>query len=296
MRRFLILCAGLACVGLALFWALTRPEQSDPDRLAGLVGDPEHGAIVFAAGGCASCHAAPEAKGDEKTLLAGGLAFATQFGTFYAPNISPDPNVGLGDWSVTDLADAMQHGVSPNGQHYYPAFPYASYIHATDQDIADLFAYMSTLPLSDTPSRPHDVGFPFNIRRGLGLWKLMFVSSEWAADLDETAELTRGRYLVEGLGHCAECHTPRNAMGGLDRTRWLNGAPSPDGKGKVPALTPGALDWSAKDIAYYLESGFTPDFDSAGGDMVDVIENMSKLSASDRDAIAAYLKALPSGS
>ena len=190
----------------------------------------------------------------------------------------------------------MQHGVSPNGQHYYPAFPYASYIHATDRDIADLFAYMSTLPLSDTPSRPHDVGFPFNIRRGLGLWKLMFVSSEWAAELDETSELTRGRYLVEGLGHCAECHTPRNAMGGLDRTRWLNGAPSPDGKGKVPALTPGALDWSAKDIAYYLESGFTPDFDSAGGDMVDVIENMSKLSASDRDAIAAYLKALPSGS
>ena len=296
MRRFFILCAGLACLGLALFWVVTSPEQSAPDRLANLVGDAENGEIVFAAGGCASCHTAPNAEDDAKIILSGGLAFATEFGTFYAPNISPDPNAGIGGWSVTELADAMQHGVSPDGQHYYPAFPYASYIHASDQDIADLSAYMSTLPASQTPNRTDDVPFPFNIRRGLGIWKLMFVQSEWVEQQTDTPELIRGRYLVEGLGHCAECHTSRNALGGLDRTQWLQGAPSPDGKGKIPALTPDALDWSAKDIAYYLETGFTPDFDSAGGDMVDVIENMSKLSATDREAIAAYLKALPTGS
>ncbi|MEO9820808.1 MAG: cytochrome c [Paracoccaceae bacterium] len=296
MSRFIILCAGLACLGLALFWTLTRPNQSTPDRLAALVGDADRGSTVFAAGGCASCHAAPNAEGDDKAVLSGGLAFSTAFGTFYAPNISPDLDAGIGGWSTTELADAMQHGVSPNGDHYYPAFPYASYIHASDQDVVDLSAFLFTLPASQTPNRAHDVSFPFNIRRGLGLWKLMFVQSEWVAQQQDTPELIRGRYLVEGLGHCAECHTPRNALGGLDRSQWLRGAPSPDGKGKIPALTPDALDWSAKDIAYYLETGFTPDFDSAGGEMVDVIENMSKLSATDRNAIAAYLKTLPSGS
>ncbi|MEP1537704.1 MAG: cytochrome c [Paracoccaceae bacterium] len=296
MSRFIILCAGLACLGLALFWTLTRPNQSTPDRLAALVGDADRGSTVFAAGGCASCHAAPNAEGDDKAVLSGGLAFSTAFGTFYAPNISPDPDAGIGGWSSTELADAMQHGVSPDGDHYYPAFPYASYIHASDQDVVDLSAFLSTLPASQTPNRAHDVSFPFNIRRGLGLWKLMFVQSEWVAQQQDTPELIRGRYLVEGLGHCAECHTPRNALGGLDRSQWLRGAPSPDGKGKIPALTPDTLDWSAKDIAYYLETGFTPDFDSAGGEMVDVIENMSKLSATDRNAIAAYLKTLPSGS
>lgn len=293
MRRIILSMAGLACVGLALFLGLTQPKYGAPERLAGLVGDLDRGAMVFAAGGCASCHAAPGAEAEQKTVLSGGLAFPTQFGTFYAPNISPSASEGIGAWNITQLADAMQQGVGPDGQHYYPAFPYTSYVHVNDQDVVDLFAYLSKLPQSDTPNRPHDVAFPFNIRRGLGVWKMLFMRSTWVGPNDGTPELERGRYLVEGLGHCSECHTPRNAIGGLDRTKWLAGAASPDGKGKVPALTPDALDWSAQDIAYYLESGFTPDFDSAGGEMVDVIENTSKLPASDRDAIAAYLKALP---
>ena len=293
MRRvatFLVL-AVVVTAGIGLW--LTRAQSVDPTRFADLSGDADAGETVFVAAGCASCHHAPEAEDDAKRVLAGGQAFPSEFGTFYAPNISSDPDTGIGDWSVADLASALRHGTSPEGRHYYPAFPYTAYTRMTDGQIADLWAFLQTLPADATESRAHDVGFPFNIRRSLGGWKLLYLEDDWIMPAD-TPQLERGRELVEALAHCGECHTPRDALGGLRREAWLTGAPNPTGDGTIPALTPDELDWSATDIAYYLQSGFTPDYDSAGGHMVAVIENFAQLSAEDRDAVAAYLKALPS--
>jgi len=291
LTRVLALLLVLAVIGLGVFWFVTRPSPLPADTFAGVTGDAEAGETVFWAAGCASCHSAPEAEGEERLILAGGRPFATEFGTFYAPNISPS-DAGIAGWSLDDLGNAMMRGVSPSGAHYYPAFPYTSYVKAQPQDVADLYEFIQTLPASDTPNTPHDVGFPFSIRRSLGGWKMLFFSDDYVL-ADAAGDLERGRYLVEALGHCAECHTPRNALGGLDTGRWMAGAPSPDGRGRIPNITPAALDWSEVDIAAYLKTGFTPDFDSAGGEMAEVVQNMSNLSDADLAAIAAYLKAIP---
>jgi len=161
------------------------------------------------------------------------------------------------------------------------------------QDIADLFAFMQTLPPSDAPSLDHDLSFPVTMRRGIGLWNLINLSDDFVVAGDLSAEEMRGRYLSEALAHCGECHTPRTWTGGVDRDAWLAGAPNPSRDGRVPALTPDRLSWSTSEIAAYLNDGFTPSFDAAGGNMVSVIHNLANLPASDRDAIAAYLKAVP---
>lgn len=289
LLKILFFCA---LVGGIIGWIATTPKGIDAKRYTGLIGDAGRGALVYAAGGCSSCHAAPKAKGDNKNILMGGLHFATDFGTFIAPNISPS-DAGIGGWSVIDLANAMQAGVSPDGAHYYPAFPYTSYNRMTAGDIADLHAYMQTLPKSDVLSQPHQVGFPFNIRRAMGGWKLLFQTGRAVADIDTTDPvLARGQYLVEGPGHCAECHTPRNLLGGMKMSKWMAGGPNPDGPGRIPNITPHALKWSAEEIAEYLNSGFTPEFDTVGGSMVAVQENMALLSDDDRMAIAQYLKAI----
>lgn len=280
----------LALVGAAVFWWVTRPNTLDANALAGLEPDVAAGEQIFYAGGCASCHAAEKAEGEAKLVLSGGRAFPSPFGTFRAPNISSDPEYGIGNWSAMDLANAMKRGVSPEGQHYFPAFPYTSYTKAKLGDIVSLRAYLATLPASSTPSKPHDVGFPFNIRRSLGGWKMLFLKEDWTVTGDLTAQEQRGRYLVEALGHCGECHTARNPLGGLTLSKWLGGAPNPDGRGKVPNITLGKLDWSHADIAEYLSSGFTPEFDTAGAQMADVVENTSHLPPEDRAAIAVYLK------
>lgn len=283
---------GLAVAGGVAGWFISAPQTVNAGLYSGLNGNAEHGKLVFDAAGCASCHTAPDSKHDGPPVLSGGRAFASDFGTFYAPNISPDTTHGIGAWGLTDLANAMIKGTSPNGQHYYPAFPYTTYTHAAPQDVTDLFAYIQTLPADPTPSKAHDVGFPFNIRRSLGGWKVLFFSDDWIGP-DTTEQIARGRYLVEALGHCAECHTPRNALGGLDKSRWLQGAPNPSGRGTIPDITPASLTWSQADLVEYFTSGFTPDYDSAGGEMADVVQNLSKLPKEDRQAIAAYLKALP---
>lgn len=288
--RGLKIAGVLTFLGLAAFVVLTQPRRLPGDALAGTTGNPERGARIFYAGGCAACHAAPDAAGEAKLVLAGGQRFPSPFGIFIAPNISPDPQNGIGGWSALDLANAMLRGVSPEGTHYYPVFPYASYRRAELQDIADLHAFLMTLPPVATPSLPHQLGFPFNIRRTLGVWKALFLSQDWVVGGDLTDQQRRGRYLVEGLGHCAECHTPRNALGGLERDRWLAGGPVPGGKGSYPNITPAKLRWSEADVVEYLQSGFTPDFDSAGGQMALVVENMAQLPAEDRAAIAAYLQ------
>ena len=287
LRTKALIAASLA--GLAA-WFLTSPAKLAPSDWQNLAGDAARGEHVFNIGGCASCHIEKEASEHARLELGGGQAFATPFGTFYAPNISPSPE-GIAGWSAYDLANALLKGVSPEGAHYYPSFPYGSYARMSGQDITDLKAYLDTLPPVSRANIAHDLPFPFNIRRSNGAWKLLFLSADPVVDSTET----RGQYLVEGLGHCGECHTPRNALGGFDRSRWLAGAPNPEGKGRIPNLTPGGdlANWSVDDIAYYLESGFTPEFDTAGSTMVEVVENLSRATPEDRLAIARYLKTIP---
>jgi mono/diheme cytochrome c family protein len=231
----------------------------------------------------------------DRTRLGGGLAIPTPFGTFYAPNISPDPDDGIGRWSEADFVTAVLKGTSPDGAHYFPAFPYASYQHASVDDVRDLFAYLKTLPAVSGKPRDHELPFPFNIRRNVGIWKLLFMDGKpLVADASRPPSWNHGAYLVNGLGHCAECHSPRNFLGGIVDAQRFAGGPNPEGEGWVPNITQKRLgDWSAKDIAYFLETGQTPDGDTAGGSMVRVIRNTSQLSAEDRAAIAEYLKSLP---
>ena len=287
---------------LAAFVVLTQPRRLPAAAIAAEAsGDPVRGQRIFWAGGCASCHAAAKARGEAQFRLGGGAPLVTPFGSFQAPNISPDKAHGIGNWRLADFANAMQRGVDPAGRHLYPAFPYAAYQRMTPGDIADLFAFLKTLPPVATTAPENALGFPFNIRRGIGLWKLAFMGDDApVAVLPASASVSAhaGQYLVEGPGHCGECHTPRllRGLGGLDRARWLGGAARIDGPGKVPDITPGKTGigaWSAAEIADYLESGFTPDYDSVGGAMVEVQANMARLTPNDRAAIAAYLKAIP---
>lgn len=285
--------AACAAIAASVFYVLTAPAAHDRDYAAALTPDVDAGQLVFSGGGCVSCHAALAAKGDDALILSGGLPFVSDFGTFYAPNISPNTAQGIGAWTLDEFALALTKGVSPDSSHYYPAFPYTAYAHLAPQDVVNLFAYMRTLPASDVSSKPHDVSFPFNIRRGLGLWKKLFISDDYVLNDPVSEQVARGRYLVEGMAHCGECHTPRNALGGLKRDQWLAGAPNPSGKGRIPNITSAKLDWSQGDLVEYFTSGFTPDYDSAGGEMAEVVSNLAQLPQSDRAAIAAYLKAIP---
>ncbi|ANH03492.1 diacylglycerol kinase [Shinella sp. HZN7] len=288
----------LGAIGAGAFLFITAPERLPAETWAA-AGAPDlaNGERIFHAGGCTSCHAAPGAADDQKLVLAGGLALKSPFGTFHAPNISPDETAGIGAWTLAQFGDAMKRGTGRDGEHLYPSFPYASYARMTVKDIADLYGYLKTLPKSGNVAPGHDLPFPFNMRLTLGGWKLLYLDETPRvafASADETVR--RGQYLVEGPGHCGECHTPRDVLGGLKTDLWLAGGPNPEGEGRVPNITPaegGFGSWSAGDIASYLETGFTPEFDSVGGAMVPVQKNMALLPKEDREAIAAYLKAIP---
>ncbi|MCR8723588.1 cytochrome c [Frigidibacter sp. SLM-1] len=292
MRRAILVLLVLGLIGLAAFWVITRPTQLTPDAIAGLTPDPVRGEYVFRAAGCASCHAAKDATGADLLKLGGGKAFPSEFGTFYAPNISPDPVHGIGNWTAIDLVNALQNGVGPDGTHLYPALPYGAYAKMTLQDVVSLRAYLATLPAVDTPSKPQDVSFPFSIRRALGGWKFLFLQRDFVIQ-DVPPEAETGRYIAEALAHCGECHTARNALGGLKTGQWLGGAPNPTGKGTIPNITPGKLDWSEADLVTFFQSGFTPEFDTAGGTMAEVVENLSTLPEADLVSLARYLKSVP---
>ena len=246
-------------------------------------------------GGCVACHTDAKNGG---VLLAGGRALDTPFGTFYSSNITSDPEAGIGAWTTGEFVRAMREGLSPEGQHYYPAFPYPSYAKMTEQDLVDLKAYLDTVEPVSAEVRPHDLGFPFNIRQSLAGWKLLFFDgAEFEPDPRQSDSWNRGAYLVRGPGHCGECHTPRNMLGGPDESRYLAGNPvGAEGKA-TPNITPhdtGIGDWSANDIAFSLESGLTPDYDSFGAGMGEVVKDAtSKLTTEDREAIAEFLVSLP---
>ena len=293
IRRLILLAAGAAVLMLAALWFLTAPATVPASALGPRTPDFANGKEMFYAGGCASCHAVP--KQPDQTKLGGGLALNSPFGTFYVPNISSDPKDGIGSWSEAQFVTAMTKGTSPSGEHLYPAFPYTSYQRMTFDDLRDLFAFLKTLPSVSRRVRDHDLLFPFNIRRTLGLWKLVFLDGKpFESDPSRSAQWNKGAYLVNGPGHCAECHSPRDALGGLIKSLRFTGGPSPDGQGGVPNITQYKLkDWSEADIAETLDSGMTPDSDRVGGNMVEVVRNISQLTAADRMAIAAYIKSLP---
>ena len=284
-RLAVILVLTLSALTLMGLW-LSRPNYSSVDLNMSDTGDPEQGRYIYIASGCASCHI--EKGSSDKFTLAGGQNFVTDFGVFYAPNISMSKEHGIGNWSLDDFSNAVRQGINPQGQHYFPAFPYVAYSKMTDQDLIDLWAFWQTLPINELPSQAHEIPWPFSMRQTLGLWKRLFSERDY-----RFAENTRGAYLVEALGHCGECHTARNRLGGLNNKAWLKGAPTPDGRGKVPSLAPFDLGWTEDDIVYYLETGFTPEYDVVGGHMAAVIENTSQLTLGDRREIARYLLALP---
>jgi mono/diheme cytochrome c family protein len=292
-RKPLILIAFAAVAGVGIFWLVTEPAVIPASALPAYTPNLANGQTTFNAGGCSSCHATPGQP--DRLRLGGGLAIRSPFGTFYAPNLSPDPHDGIGRWSEADFVTAVLKGTSPLGTHYFPAFPYSSYQHAKIEDVRDLFAYLKTLPAVGGKVRNHDVPFPFNIRRLVSGWKFLFFDGKsFEPDGTQTAQWNRGAYLVSGLGHCAECHSPRNVLGGIVASQRFAGGPDPEGDGWVPNITQkGLSDWSAKDIAYFLQTGDTPDGDSVGGSMTRVIRNTSQLSDADRAAMAVYLKSLP---
>lgn len=289
----------LAFVAGAVFWWLTAPSLLPAAVLGERKPDLDNGRTMFNIGGCASCHATPvaDAKPEDRMKLGGGLAMVTPFGTFKVPNISSHQTAGLGGWTEIQFVNAMQRGVGRSGEHLYPSFPYTSYQRMRLEDVRDLYAFMKTLPAVDKPSEPHLLGFPFNIRRGLGMWKLLHLDGKrFEPAATRSVQLNRGAYLVEGPGHCAECHSPRDLSGGIDPARRFSGGPDPEGKGFVPNITPhadGLAKWSDKDIAYLLETGLTPEGDGVGSSMAEVAINTGLISREDRAAMAAYLKSLP---
>jgi mono/diheme cytochrome c family protein len=256
-------------------------------------GDAKRGAYLVKAAGCVGCHT--EAKKDA-IPFAGGRALKTPFGVFYGPNITPHPAAGLGRWSESDFVRAMRLGLRPDGAHYFPAFPYPSFTRINDADLRDLWAYLRTLPPSARPSQAHDLRFPFGWRFLVTAWKWLFFSpGPFPADPKQTPLLQRGAYLVEALGHCGECHTARNFLGGPRRDRFLAGtAKGPEGD-KIPNLRPARLKkWGDADLKGFLQTGLTPDGDVAAETMGEVIRNTTgELAPADLAAIIAYLRSLP---
>jgi mono/diheme cytochrome c family protein len=305
MRKLGLIAAAIVIIAaVALFYWLTIPASVAASALPAYSPSLDNGRVMFDIGGCASCHATPNKDADkvDRTRLGGGLPLASPFGIFYVPNISPDAADGIGGWSEAEFVSALWDGTAPGGYHLFPAFPYTSYRHMQLADIRDLFAYIKTLPPVAGRARGHDLAFPFNVRRLVGLWKLLFLhGGPFEPEPNKSAEWNRGAYLVNAPGHCAECHSPRNMLGAIIEGERFAGGPTPDGKGWVPNITPTGLQhwgkddvaWSVKDIASFLDDGQYPDGDYAGGAMADVIRNTALLSAADRAAIATYIAALP---
>jgi mono/diheme cytochrome c family protein len=314
----IVLVAGLG----ALFWVASAPQPLPASVLPDAPPDLKNGEAMFFAGGCLSCHASPVRNASFDPLsapptaadlrLGGGKPIKSAVGTFYPPNISPDKETGIGKWSTIDFVNAMKRGVTPDGRHLYPAFPYTSYQRMSLKDLIDLKGFLDTLPAVSAPNEADDLAFPFGLRRGIGIWKRFFLDGEEFTPAPGKSEaVNRGAYLVEGPGHCNECHTERvlfgavglgtldrltglGVVGGLDRAHELGGAANPAGSGRrIPNITPGKGGiggQSAKEIGDNLAAG---DF---RGEMVEVQKNLQMLDQIEPgaiDAIAAYLKQVP---
>ena len=269
----------------ALLLSVATPLQASESQL-------ERGRQVFNAASCAVCHTDKENNGEP---LAGGYAMKSDFGTFYTPNITPDPETGIGNWSDEDFIRAMQQGISPQGDHYFPSFPYTAYTKMHRDDILALKAYLFSLKPVKKSNREHELAFYVKMAPSARIWKAAyFKEGEFVDAPEKSAEWNRGAYLVEAMGHCSECHTPRKALGVLDETMAFAGVQKMTGVGTVPNITPdkktGIGRWSVDDLVYYFETGTTLSGDSSGGKMASIIDNsLSLLPAGDRKAMAVYL-------
>jgi len=255
-------------------------------------GDAKRGEYLAKAAGCLGCHTL-EAKDatDKPVAFAGGRALKTPFGTFYGPNITPHPQAGIGGWSEADFMRAMREGRRPDGSNYFPAFPYPSFTLIADADLRDLWAYLRSLKPSERANQEHDLGFLYRWRFLVSFWKwLFFTPGPFAPDPAKSAPLNRGAYLVQALGHCGECHTPRNFLGGPKKDRFLAGA-----KDIAPNLTPTRLKKSGDgELKEFLRTAMTPDGDVAAESMAEVVTNTtSQLTPQDLDALVGYLRSLP---
>ncbi len=297
-RRNLGALALLAVLGLFAFWFITIPRPILTDQLPQQTADVKNGERLYHAGGCHSCHLPPkDAAGLDQEMPSGGRALITPIGVLYPPNLTPDTETGLGAWTDADFVNAMQKGIGKSGVHLIPAFPYTSYAHMRTEDVLDIKAYLGTLPAVKNPDTPDDVLALPIIRRGLGLWKWIGLDeTKTADDPAQSASWNRGRYLVNGPGHCNECHTPRTIFMTSNTSAYLAGGAHPEGKGSVPSLrtlVERKRFKDAPDLASALEFGEAMGYqDMSAGGMAAVQRNMSKLPAEDRLAIAEYLTSL----
>ena len=283
--RYPIYLSLLVCP-IIIYWLLTTTQTNEKFLLNFKEIDIKNGEAIFFAGGCGSCHYGPD-----NEILSGGQPIKTKFGTFYSPNISSDPKFGIGSWTLNDFAYALKKGVSPEGKHYFPVFPYTSYAGMTLGDIADLKSYLETQPPSKVRNKPHDINLLYSIRQNIGIWKILNRSFKY----DDVKDISRGEYLVNHVSHCGECHTERNFFGVKNQKKYLMGAQNFNLRENSPNITStknGLKNWSEEDLIYYLETGFTPDYDTVGGSMVKVIENLSQIRSEELVEIAKYLKSL----
>lgn len=285
----------IAALGLGAFWWLSAPEPLTAAEVPQHQPDTANGERLYHAAGCASCHRpSAELANVDPALPAGGSPFKTPVGTLYPINLTPDPETGIGKWSDLDFLNAVQRGISPEGEHLVPALPYTSYAHMRPEDVLDILAHLKTLPPVTSPERPAEISAEPLVRRGIGLWKrIAFDTTPWTPDPAQTESWNRGSYLVNGPGHCAECHTPRNAFMGLDVSQAFAGGHHPEGQGRVPSLR-GLVErgryTDAADIASALQYGEVMGYDKlSSGGMGQVQRNISQLPEADIKAIGEYL-------
>ncbi len=281
-----VVLLGSATIAASVVMAPASVER----ELTDLTADVNRGAYVARLAGCIACHTDAKSGG---AVLAGGAEIETDFGSFYAPNITPHPEDGIGRWTLTDFARALTEGESPDGRHYFPSFPYTFYTHLTDQDIADLWVAVRSVPPAATSAPEHELSFPFGFHQGVGVWKAMYFDTQELEPVEDKSDAwNRGRYLARGPAHCGACHTPRNLLGARETAERYEGGVGPGGE-KIPAITPGALSekgWVHDDLVYALRTGIMPDGDVFGGSMVEVIRDGTQFwSDADLAALAEYL-------
>lgn len=297
-RHILLALALLAALGLAAFWLLSMPRPLTAAEIPQHTADVANGQRLYHAAGCVSCHQpSPDLKGVDANLPAGGAPLVTPIGTLYPLNLTPDPDTGIGKWTDLEFVNAVQRGISPEGEHLISALPYTSYVHMKPEDVLDIRAYLATLPAVKSPERAADIVLEPLLRRGVGLWKWVGLdTTPWTPDPAQTESWNRGSYLVNGPGHCQECHTPRNALMALDSAQAFAGGPHPEGKGNVPSLR-GLIGrgryTDAADLASALQYGDAMGYDKlASGGMAQVRRNIAQLPESDIQAIAEYIASL----
>lgn len=280
------------CISIALFacfismgsWANAAESKTDFIK---------KGEYLTRVGDCVACHTVSEQK-----LFAGGHAMRTPFGTIYTPNITPDEKTGIGQWTFEHFWQALHHGKGYRGELLYPAFSYTSYTKVTREDALAIYTYLQSVPAINQKNRTHNLTFPFNIRSLLYAWRLLyFTPGEYQPDNSQTDEWNRGAYLVEGLGHCNECHTTRNALGAMNQKTSLAGGQIPIQGWYAPNLstqTGGGLEgWSQKDVVALLKTGLS-EKGGAIGPMADVVRNSTQyMTDTDLNAVAVYLASLP---